>query len=95
MLKQLMQVYVTSLKNAQLLWEATKLKKVLPDNQSVTLFLRTEAASLSLWDAWDYVLQFLFKKAHIASSVNTVVRFLSKIEVKVMERIGLKNWEGI
>ena len=46
MLKQLMEVYVTSLKNAQLLLEATKLKKVLPGNQSVTLFLRTEAASL-------------------------------------------------
>ena len=41
------------------------------------------------------MLQFNFKKAHIVGSVNTVADFLSRLELKVTERIQLKIREDI
>ena len=49
----------------------------------------------ALWNACDYVLQFNFKKAHIAGSVNTAADFLSRLELKVTEKIRLKIREDI
>ena len=49
----------------------------------------------TLWNACDYVLQFNFKIAHIAGSVNTAADFLSRIELKVTEKIRLKIREDI
>ena len=75
---------------AHILWEATKPTIVLTDNKSVTRFLRTKAIPPALWNACDYVLQFNFKKAHNAESVNTAAEFLSRLEFKVTEKICLK-----
>ena len=75
---------------AHILWEATKPINVLTDNKSVTRFFQTKAIPPSLWNACDYVLQFNFKIAHIAGSVNTATDFLSRLELKVTERIRLK-----
>ena len=65
--------------------------KNCPDRQQVrhTLF-QTRAISPALWNACDYVLQFYFKKAHIAGSVSTAADFLSRLELKVTEKICLK-----
>ena len=41
------------------------------------------------------MLQFNFKIAHIAESVNTTADFLSRLELKVTENIRLKIREGI
>ena len=41
------------------------------------------------------MLQFSFKKAHIAGSVNTAADFLSRLELKVTEKIRLKIREDI
>ena len=41
------------------------------------------------------MLQFNFKIAHIAGSVNTAADFLSRLELKVTEKIGLKIREII
>ena len=49
----------------------------------------------SFWNACDYVLQFSFKIAHIAGSVNTAADFLSRLELKVTERIRLKIREYV
>ena len=46
-------------------------------------------------NAYDYVLEFNFKKAHIAGSVNTAADFLSKMELKVTENIRLTIREDI
>ena len=41
------------------------------------------------------MLQFNFKKEHIAGSVNTAADFLSRLELKVTEKIRLKIREDI
>ena len=41
------------------------------------------------------MLQFKFKIAHIAGSVNTAADFLSRLELKVTEKIRLKIMEDI
>ena len=76
-------------------WEATKPIIVLTDNKSVTRFFQTKAIPPALWNACDYVLQFNFKIAHIAGSVNTAVDFLSRLELKVTEKIRLKIREDL
>ena len=80
---------------AHILWETSKPTTVLTDNISVTRFFQTKANPQSLWNACDYVLQFKFKIAHIAGSVNTAADFLSRLELKVTEKIHLKIREGV
>ena len=41
------------------------------------------------------MLQFNFKIAHVAGSVNTAAEFLSRLELKVTERLRLKIREDI
>ena len=83
------------LDSAHILWEATKPTIVLTDNKSVTRFFQTKAIPPTLWNAYDYVLMFNYKIAHIAGSVNTAADFISRLELKVMEKIRLKIKEDI
>ena len=80
---------------AHILWETPKPTIVLTDNKSVTRFFQTKAIPTSLWNACDYVLQFNFKIAHIAGSVKTAADFLSRLELKVTEKIQLKIREDV
>ena len=80
---------------AHSLWQVTKPTIVLTDNKSFTRFFQTKEIPSALWNACDYVLQFTFKIAHIAGSVNTAVDFLSSLELKVTENIRLKIREDI
>ena len=80
---------------AHILWEATEPTIVLTDKKSVTRFFQTKPIPPSLCNACDYVLQFNFKIAHIAGSVNTAADFLSRIELKATERIHLKIREDV
>ena len=59
------------------------------------VFFQTKAIPPALWNACDYVLQFNFKKAHIAGSINTAADFLSRLEPKVTEKIRPKIREDI
>ena len=93
--KEFLALYMAFLEFAHDLWEATKPTIVLTDNKSVTLFFQTKAIPPVLWNACDYVLQFNFKKAHIAGLVNTAADFLSRLELKVTEKIRLKIREDI
>ena len=93
--KEFLAIYMAFLEFAHILWEATKPTIVLTDNKSVTRFFQTRAISPALWNACDYVLQFNFKIAHIAGSVNTAADFLSRLELKVTEKIRLKIREDI
>ena len=88
-------MYIASLEFAHILWEATKPTIVLTDNKSVTRFFQTKAVPPSLWNAGDYLLQFNYKMAHIAGSVNTAVEIFSRLESKVTEKIRLKIREGV
>ena len=80
---------------AHILWEATKPTIVLTDNKSVTRFFQTKAIPPALWNACDYVLQFNFKIAHIAGSVNTAADFLPRLKFNITEKIRLKIREEI
>ena len=93
--KEVLAIYMAFLEFAHILWEATKPTIVLTDNKSVTRFFQTKAIPPALWNACDYVLQFNFKIAHIAGSVNTAADFLSRLELKVTEKIRLKIREDI
>ena len=93
--KEFLAIYMAFLEFAHILWEATKPTIVLTDNKSVTRFFQTKAIPPSLCNACDYVLQFNFKIAHIAGSVNTAADFLSRLELKFTEKIHLKIREDI
>ena len=93
--KEILAIYMAFLEFAHILWEATKPTIVLTDNKSVTRFFQTKAIPPALWNACDYVLQFNSKIAHIAGSVNTAADFLSRLELKVTEKIRLKIREDI
>ena len=80
---------------SHILWEAAKPTIVLTDNKSVTRFFQTKAIPPALWNACDFVLQFNFKIAHIAGSVNTAADFISRLELKTTEKIRLKIREDI
>ena len=86
---------MTFLEFAHILWEATKPTIVLTDNKSVTRFFQTKAVPPALWNACEYVLQFNFKIAHFAGSVNTAADFLFRLELKFTEKIRLKIREDI
>ena len=88
-LKNFLAIYMAFLEFAHILWETTKPTIVLTDNKSVTRFFQTKAIPPALWNACDYVLQFNFKIAHIAGSVNTAADFISRLELKVTEKIRL------
>ena len=88
-------IYMAFPEIAHILWETSKPTIVLTDNKSVTRFFQTKAIPPSLWNACDYVPQFNFKIAHIAGSVNTAADFLSKLELKVTEKIHLKIREDV
>ena len=93
--KEILAIYMAFLEFAHILWEATKPIIVLTDNKSVTRFFQIKAIPPSLWNACDHVLQFNFKIAHIAGSVNTAADFLPRLELKVTERIRLKIREDV
>ena len=80
---------------AHILCETSKPTIVVTDNKSFTRFFQTKAIPPSLWNACDYVLQFNFKIAHVAGSVNTAVDFLSRWELKVTEKIHLEIREDV
>ena len=93
--KEILAIYMAFLEFAHILWETSKPTIVLTDNKSVTRFFQTKAILSSLWNACDYVLQFNFTIAHVAGSVNTAGDFLSRLELKVTEKIHLKNREDV
>ena len=93
--KEFLGIYMAFSEFAHFLWEATKPTIVLTDNKSVTRFFQTKAIPPALWNACDYVLQFNFRKTHNAGSVNTAADFLSRLELKVTEKIRLKIREDI
>ena len=88
--KEFLTILLAILEFAHILWEATKPTIVLTDSKSVTRIFQPKAIPPALWNACDYVLQFNFTIAHIAGSVNTAADFLSRLELRVTEKIRLK-----
>ena len=93
--KEFLAIYMAFLEFAHIFWEVTKPTNVLTDNKAVYRFFQTKAIPTALWNACDYVLHFNFKIAQTAGSVNTAADFLSRLELKVTEKIRLKIREDI
>ena len=93
--KEFLAIYMAFIEFAHILWETSKPTIVLTDNKSLTRFFQMKAIPPSLWNACDYVLQFNFKIAHIAGSVNAAADILSRLELKVTEKIHLKIREDV
>ena len=93
--KEFLTIYMAFLEFAHILWETSKPTIVLTDNKSVTRFFQTKAIPPFLWNACDYVLQFNFKIAHIAGSGKKAADILSRLELKVTEKIHLKIREDV
>ena len=66
-----------------------------PDSWLIKCDVQTRPIPTSLWRASDFVLQFNFKVANTSGSVNIAADFLSRLELKVAEWIGLKIRENI
>ena len=90
--KEFLAIYMAFLECEHVLWEATKPTIVLTDNKSDTRFFSEQR---QLWKACAYVFHFNFKIAHIVGSVNSAADCFSRRELKVMEKIFLKNREVI
>ena len=93
--KEFLAIYMAFLEFAHILWETSKPTIVLTDNKSVTRFFQAKTIPSSPWNACDYVLQFNFKIAQIACSINKAADFLSRLELKATENIHLKIREDV
>ena len=93
--KEFLAIYMAFFEFAHILWEARKPTFVVTDNKSITRFFQTKAIPPALWNACDYVLQYNFKIVHLAGSIKTAADFLSRLELKVTEKIRLKIREDI
>ena len=74
-----------------ILWEASKATNVLTDHESLNRFFQTKPLPPILRNPCEYVPQLIFKATHIAGSVNTTNDFLSRLELKVPEKIHLNS----
>ena len=85
--KEILAIYNAFLEHSHILWETTL---VMTDNRWVTRFFQTKAITPTLWNACDYVLQFIFHIIHVAGTQNTAADFLSRIDLNPKERVELK-----
>ena len=72
---------------AHILWQTTRPAIVLPVFKTVSHFYRMIAIPTSLWNAYDYVLQFNFSLALLAGPINTATDFLSRLVFNVTQKI--------
>ena len=80
---------------AHILWETTKTTIVLTNYKPITRVFQAKEIPPALWNACDYVLQFKFQIARITGSNNTPADFLSRLKLKITEKIHLKISEDI
>ena len=85
--KEFPAIYHAFLEYSHILWESTLPALVLNDNRSATRFFQTKTTPPTLWNVFDYVLQFKFRIMHVAGSQNTAADFLSRLELTPKEKV--------
>ena len=85
--KEFLAIYHAFLEYSHILWETTLPTLVMTDKRSVKRFFQTKSIPPTLWNAWDYVLQFNFHIMHVPGTQNTAADFLSSIELTPKERV--------
>ena len=93
--KKLLAIYMASKEFGHLFWGATKPVIIMTDSKSVTRFFQTKMIPPPLWNACDFVLQFIFTIAHIPGKMKTAADFLSRLEMDPNENIIIKIREDI
>ena len=59
-----------------------------PHGQQISnKILQTKTTPPTLWNAFDYVLQFKFRIMHVAGSQKTAAEFLSQLELTPKEKV--------
>ena len=87
--KEFLSMYFAFVEFGHLIWGSTFPVIVFTDNRSLTRFFPAKLIPPALWNACDYVLQYNFVIAHVASSMNTAADFLSKTEVDPTEKLEM------
>ena len=93
--KEFLAIYMAFKGIGLISWGATKSVIIMTDSKSVKRFFQTKMIPPPLWNACDFVLQFIFTIAHIPGKSNTAADFLSRLEMDPNEKIFLKIREGI
>ena len=65
----------------RIFWGAAKPVNIMTDSKSVTRFFQTKMIPPPLWNAFDFVLQFIFTIAHNPGKMNRAAVFLSRLEM--------------
>ena len=93
--KEFIAIYMAFKEFGHIFWGATKPVVIMTDSKSVTSFFQTKVIPPPLWNACDFVLQFIFTIAHIPRKMNTATDFLSRLQMDLKEKIFLKIREDI
>ena len=76
-------------------WGAPKPVIILTDNKTVTQFFQTKIVPPALWNASDYVVQFIFVIPHIPRAQNTAADYLSRLEADPKAKLVFKIREDV
>ena len=83
------------LESVHIVSEVSNSTNLLNGQQITYSFLPDQSSSTVSGNPCYYVPQFNFKKAHIAGSANRAADFLSRLELKITEKILLKMREVV
>ena len=93
--KEFLAIFFAFKEFGHIFWGTPKPVIILTDNKSVTQFFQTKTIPPSLWNACDYVIQFIFTIAHIPGKNNTAADYLSRLESSPKEKLILRIRELI
>ena len=88
-------IYFAFKEFGHIFWGAPKLVIIVTDNKAVTQFLQTKIKPPALWIACEYVIQFIFVKAHIPRAQNTAADYLSRLESDPKHKLVMKIREDV
>ena len=89
--KEFLAIFFAFIEFGHIFWGTPKPLIILTDNKSVTRFFQTKIIPPTLWNARDYVIQFI----HIPGRNNTAADYLSRLEISPKEKLILRIREDI
>ena len=93
--KEFLEVYYAFKEFRHIFWGTPKPVIILTDNKSVARFFQTKRIPPPLWNACDFVTQFISIIAHIPGKNNTAADYLSRMEMDPTEKLVLKICEDV
>ena len=93
--KKLLAIHFPFKEFGHITWGAPKPVIILTDNKAVTKFFQMKIVPPALWNACDYVIQFVFVMAHIPAAQNTAADYLSLLEADPNDKLVMKIREDV